>query len=218
VPLLGITGNRGLHLPGETREELLRAIAPYFVRLTPVAAVEEAVRAFRDTHFAGPVLGVHIRRGDHGDLLKRLDLPQATEADHWAYVDACLAAVPDLRVFCASDDAEVKRRFLQHVGDRGCGYEAQALDRHTLRGVQDALIDLLLLSHTTFICGALGSSFDSVAALRNLAQRGALATCVRRLQAGVCDDAERLSDVVTRTLSALSAAALSASGAMASPA
>jgi hypothetical protein len=200
VPVLGITAFQLLFAPADHYDDVMRALVPYFLQLQPVAAVADAVSDFCSRHFAGPVLGMHIRRGDHGAMLARLGTEQPAEEDFWAYADACLSSSADLRVFCATDDAGVKERLLRRFRGRAFGYPSASLARTTAAGMQAALIDLLLLSHATFVCGSPGSTFTELAALRNLATRGSYDTCVVELPAGIRGDGAALSRAMDRAM------------------
>jgi hypothetical protein len=202
VPVLGITAFHLVGRRGESRELLLREAARRFVALRPATTVARAVAAFRDRYFNGPLVGVHIRRGDYGALMQRLNVPCPDEDDFRAYVEACLAKRPDLRVFLACDDQGVKTRFLERFGARVCTYPGLAFDRGSA-GMQGALIDLLLLSHTAFVCGTPTSTYTATAAFRNLASRGSLTRCLAELPGGVRHQPARLAAFVGTTLAGL---------------
>lgn len=202
APAIGITAFHLVGLPGETREQLLRGAAEEFVRLRPVGQVEQVVAEFRARHFTAPILGIHVRRGDYGPVLSRLGVAAPEESDFAAYVEACRARLPTLRVFVASDDESVKHRLLERFGAFACAYRSAALDR-TTGGMRCALIELLLLNHTGFVCGTPTSTFSVTGALRNLAARGATAACVAALPAGIGQVAARLAALVAQTVAAL---------------
>lgn len=204
IPVVGVTACSPLIAASDSRSTVIQFVAEFLLKLTPVPCVQAAVQNFRRMHFHGPVLGVHIRRGDHGAMLDRLGITQPTEEDFWVYVDECLSSQHDLRVFCASDDDGVKRRFIDRFGDRALSYGAASLDRTTTTGLRCALIDLLLLSHAGFVCGTPASSFTVAASFRNLVRRRWPLACAAEMAADIRHDRAELSRLVRRTLFALS--------------
>jgi hypothetical protein len=107
---------------------------------------------------AGRIVGVHIRRGDNDasiqvspldSFLKRMQ--REVEQD------------PATHFFLATDDQPTERAvtdtFLGRVTTRG-----KDLARNRTAGVQDALVDLLVLSKCSLILGSYWSSFSQTAA------------------------------------------------------
>lgn len=203
VPTVAITARTPLFAHGDRPDLAVQAAAQVLLRLRPVPAIESAVQAFRRAHFQGPMLGLHVRRGDHGALLARIGVEQPAEEDYWAYAQACLAARADLRVFCATDDAGVKQRFHERFGMRGCSHPAASLDRATRDGVSAALIDLLLLSHAAFLGGTPHSTFTLTAAFRNLMVRASYDACCLDIRAGLRHHPAALAASAQHTIAAI---------------
>lgn len=203
VPVIGITSFNPLFMPGDDRDHPMTLAASFLLTLRPITEVDSAVQAFRRRYFTGPVLGVHIRRGDHGAMLARLGVPQPAEEDFWAYLDGCVDRRPALRLFCATDDVGVKLRLHRRYGERAASYPSASFDRRTPAGARAALIDLLLLSHADFLCGTPVSSFTQLASFRNRARRGTADACLVDISAGLRQDANALSALLDRTVGLL---------------
>jgi hypothetical protein len=107
---------------------------------------------------------------------------EAVDAMFFSEVDRYLRAWPEAGVFLATDDGAptefhekynyrpegLVRKFTERYGSKLVTYNKRTLDRADVTGVQDALIDLLLLNHTNFVLGSAGSSFSKFAIMRNL--------------------------------------------------
>ena len=113
--------------------------------------VEEWSRAFEIAHR----VGVHVRRGD-ALRWRIIALSRFLERLENKYAGA--------RLFTASDDHEVLRTFERKFGDRVAIYPARSRVRSERVAVQDAMIEMLLLSRTRLILTG-PSSFSEVAAM-----------------------------------------------------
>ena len=118
------------------------------------------------------MIGVHLRRGD-------FTIDYAPWADNLANsfraVDRLIARWPDAGILLCSDDGAadpigrrvtlvgVHEAYFQHYGSRVVWRKPRSLDRE-LAGMQDALVDLLLLRHTDAFVGTSSSSFSDIAA------------------------------------------------------
>jgi hypothetical protein len=108
--------------------------------------------------FGVRTVGVHIRRTDHAIVIER-------NPEH-AFMDAIqreLRTDPMTTFFLATDSPDVESRFMAAFGDRIIRYPKE-FGRNTVKGVQDALVDLVCLSRTGKIIGSEGSSFSETAA------------------------------------------------------
>ena len=134
---------------------------PYHKDFTPrpeLAAEAEQTCAEVASGADGRIVGVHIRRGDNDASIQVSPLELFVER-MWQEVE-CDSGV---RFFLATDDpateSAVKAEFPERVTTRG-----KDLSRVTTRGVQDALVDLLVLSKCPLILGSYWSSFSQTAA------------------------------------------------------
>jgi hypothetical protein len=118
----------------------------------------ERVLAGMETSGGSRIVGVHIRRGDNEASVQvsPLDLFLArmhkeTEQD------------PKARFFLATDDPASEQAVMAEFPGR-VTVRAKDRSRNRTRGVQDALVDLLVLSKCPLILGSYWSSFSQTAA------------------------------------------------------
>jgi hypothetical protein len=139
-------------------DDALRAeLRTHLTALIPISAIRVQVESFP---LPGNCYGVHIRRGDSPEVFAR------SEDRHFiSLMSAMLEKDPGARFFLATDAANVEREFRARFGDRVITFEKTGGGRATERGMQESLIDLLLLSKTQTIIGNVGSSFSRTAAL-----------------------------------------------------
>lgn len=103
-------------------------------------------------------VGVHIRRTDHKDCINN----SPTEA----FIREMKKESEDTVFFVASDDAAERENLVKIFGKDRIKYNTAAeLKRGTLQGMEDAVIDLYMLSKTRKILGSDGSSFTDTAGM-----------------------------------------------------
>ncbi len=147
--------------------------------LTPAPDIAEAVEAYYREHLAaGPVIGLHIRHGNGGDIMGHARYWHAFDAA----IERCRRAVEetrrklgiDARVLLCTDSSEVEDAFRARVSGVICRpktYRApNAGELHdpvaAPAGLEDAMVEMLLLAR----CDALirypaGSAFSFYAAV-----------------------------------------------------
>ncbi len=119
-----------------------------------------------------PAIGVHIRRSDNDASM------QVSPLDLFiARMEQEAEREPETRFFLATDDIRTDRTVFRHFPGRVISRNKQFSRKSTL-GVQDALIDLLVLSKCSLILGSYWSSFSQTAA----EMRGATLEIVRTPQ------------------------------------
>lgn len=107
-------------------------------------------------------VGVHIRRTDHTWAIKNSksdDFAQAIEQE--------LQRHPDTKFYLATDDAKEEETLRNRFQDAIITNENKTLERDSIAGMHDALIDLFCLSKTDKIFGSYYSSFTDIAADMN---------------------------------------------------
>lgn len=107
-------------------------------------------------------VGVHIRRTDHRECIQK----SPTEA----FVHHMQQEPENTIFFVASDDASEKENLIKIFSEKRIKYNVNAeLKRGTRQGMEDAVIDLYVLSRMSKILGSDGSSFtDTAAAIGNI--------------------------------------------------
>lgn len=107
-------------------------------------------------------VGVHIRRTDHTWAIensKSDDFAQAIEQE--------LKIQPDTKFYLATDDAKEEETLRNRFQDAIITNQNKTLERDSIAGMHDALIDLYCLSKTDKIFGSYYSSFTDIAADMN---------------------------------------------------
>ncbi len=141
-------------------------------QLRPVPAVRDRMAAFRAAHFRPTMLGVHLRRGE----FTRLHPYSAhNTGPAMAALRALLKQYPEAGIFLSTDDGGpdpvtgavhhegVREKLRAAFGERVVWTEQRTLDCSATEGVQDALVDLLLLRATDGVVGTWWSSFSELA-------------------------------------------------------
>jgi hypothetical protein len=133
---------------------------PYLKALVPVAALREAIAR-------PPVLedaiGVHIRRGDDPQ-----SFAGSRDQDFLTIMRRLVERKPDVRFQLATDDAATEQRVRDEFPDRVHTLAKTVFGpaaRHSVEGMQEAVVDLYRLARTRAVLGNHRSSFSTVAAL-----------------------------------------------------
>ena len=109
-------------------------------------------------NFGDNCIGLHIRRSDNKNSTQYSPLSLFTTR-----IEDEIAKDEAVRFFVSSDDESVKAELRQRYGSRILLCE-QVGARYTIKGEQDAVVDLFLLAHTNKLYGSFWSSFSEVAA------------------------------------------------------
>jgi len=134
------------------------AMADYFTRLRPLEAVQQAVSATA-SKFGPSAAGVHVRRGDFGEYLERLDAKLPSLEMYFGHLDAWPGTI-----FLASDGgAEIEDAFRTRYGDRVITHPKLVSGRNSPEAIRDALADLYLLTKCQMLVGTRYSSFSDLA-------------------------------------------------------
>ena len=159
---------RNFRPEGMTAEAYEEAKSLFYKNLRPIDTVQRTISDIQNRYFEGNyVIGVHIRRKDHLNFLKkdhRLVCP--TELFIEA-MENILHANPEIEFFLATDDEEEEKHIGRLFPDAVIVYEKGGSGRNTTKGMQAALVDWLLLSKTSRILASYASSFSQEAALVN---------------------------------------------------
>lgn len=107
----------------------------------------------------GRVVGVHVRRGDHAQAIRRSPI-EAFEAR----MDALVGTDEADAFFLASDDASVCDRLSRRYGRR-LRFRNGDTSRATLSGMRGAVVDLWTLSRCGRVLASAGSTFGPTSAM-----------------------------------------------------
>jgi len=148
---------KGWHAPRFRTEEDTPAfweqMRPHLRALEPAPALRAEVESFV---LPERCIGVHLRRGE-----KHRSEFDASADDHFEHImDALIMVEPSVTFFIATDDAMTEHKFLARYRDRALIFPKTRPGRRDARGIEEALIDLLLLSRTRAVLGNHYSSFS----------------------------------------------------------
>ena len=130
---------------------------PLFSIFRPTGKIQEQIRTFTRT-FSRPTIGIHIRRTDN--------IASITQSPTELFIDKMQEEIgrnEDCQFYVATDSEEEKKRLKEIFGERILTLP-RAADRNSISGMQDALIELYVLSHTQKIWGSMQSSYSETAA------------------------------------------------------
>jgi hypothetical protein len=134
-------------VPTEDRFSAFRPLPPIRRRIDDIADA-----------LPRPVLGVHVRRGDHAEAIRKSPV-EAFVREIRLRLDLGQAEA----VYLASDSDEVKRNLARRFGRRIVVQDAST-DRSTAAGIESAVVDLWTLSRCDAVLGSGGSTFSETAA------------------------------------------------------
>ncbi|CAL1168269.1 unnamed protein product [Cladocopium goreaui] len=133
----------------EDRAALAKERAAQLNRLRPIPELQR-----RLWQLPRGTVSVHIRRTDHAKAIAR-----SPEELFWHTMESY---PQDVSFFLATDDPDVEERMKSRFGSRLLT-APKNLNRNSPTGIQDALIDLLLLSQGIEVLGSFKSSFSAMA-------------------------------------------------------
>lgn len=123
----------------------------------PVDDVKKKI-AERVCKFSSYTVGMHIRRTDNSESIKKSPLSLFTDKANEELLEHS-----DMKIFLATDSEKVKTTFRQQLGDRVVTTEAEA-SRESVEGIRDGVADMFALAACQRIYGSAGSSFSTMAA------------------------------------------------------
>jgi hypothetical protein len=131
-----------------------------FRHFTPALPIIQKINVITQ-NFTRHTIGVHIRRLDNTNSIQFSPTPLFIQK-----MKAELAAEADVKFFLCTDDPKEEKAIIAEFGEKVITYKKH-LDRQTVRGMQDAAIDLFCLSKTQKILGSFWSSYSDIAARIN---------------------------------------------------
>jgi len=123
----------------------------------PIPELQNRVNSIL-ARFTGNVIGIHIRRGDNLQSIGK-----NTVEDYCRYIESELCENPGIQFYLATDSPEVKKELIQRF-KKNILFNEGLMQRDSLTGMKDAVVDLWCLSRTTKIVGSYYSSFSDLAA------------------------------------------------------
>ena len=160
---------RNFRPKGMTEEDFKHSKSLFYKSLNPVSAVQKTVNAVQEQYFKNnDVIGVHIRRTDYFSYLGQDPKAVAPTELFIKRIMRILRTNPKAKFFLATDDKNEEQIIRSFFQDRVIVHRKDAVSRSTRNGMQDALVDWLLLSRTSRIVGSYRSSFNEEAGIVNM--------------------------------------------------
>jgi hypothetical protein len=123
----------------------------------PIDKIKSSISNITDK-FSSNVIGIHIRRTDNKQAIDKNSLE-----DFYNRMDIEIIENPNIKFYLATDSISVKEEMIAKYKEKIISYNA-SLSRDSVKGMQDAVIDLWCLSSTSFIIGSFYSSYSELAA------------------------------------------------------
>ena len=130
---------------------------PLFSIFLPTEKIQEQIRTFTET-FNRPTIGIHIRRTDNIASISQSPTELFIEK-----IQEEIGKNEDCQFYLATDSEDEKKRLKEIFGERILTLP-RAADRNSIAGMQDALVELYVLSRTRKILGSMQSSYSETAA------------------------------------------------------
>lgn len=135
-------------------------VTQYLQLLLPKRSIAKRLLSLPST-----AIGVHIRRGDN-----RVSSEMSRVDDFITEMKRCVKQQPDIVFFVATDDPAVEVELKRVFAAKIITFPKSSYARSNKIAIQEALIDLLLLSRCKRILGSYYSSFSDYASLFNRAE------------------------------------------------
>ena len=123
----------------------------------PTIEIQEQINGLR-SQYSENVFGIHIRRTDNKKSIQKNEID-----DYLRFMDKKIETRPDVKFYLATDSMDVKRLMINRYGNRILFHKA-ILERTSVQGMKDAVVDLWCLSLTKEIIGSYYSSYSETAA------------------------------------------------------
>lgn len=150
---------KGWYYPKFSHEEyngrFFESVREQLLSLRPRRALIERAERFG---LPERCLGVHLRRGE---AFPEFHLSRDEHFE--AIMSALLREFPDLKFFLSTDDPATEEKFRGRFGERVLHLPKTGGGRRTREGMEEAMVDLLLLSRTRAIIGNNFSTFSHAA-------------------------------------------------------
>lgn len=159
---------RNFQPPGITTAAYESAKSSFYRNLRPVDKIQETINGMQRQHFDGfDVTGVHIRRNDHLTFMKKDHRLVCPTSMFVKAMENVLRTNPGTKFFLATDDKNEEALIMRLFPGAVIVYEKEKPSRDTAKGMQDALVDWVLLSKTSRIIAPYASSYSEEAGAVN---------------------------------------------------
>jgi hypothetical protein len=133
-----------------------------FYLLKPVQYLQCKINSILSKNQDNIIYGMHIRRTDNANSINVSKTDLFIEK-----AERLIKSDSNLFIYLSTDDYSIQRNFIDLFGHRILILENKDFSRNTLKGIEDAVIDLFILSNSVKIYGSYYSSFSEVASWIN---------------------------------------------------
>ncbi len=123
----------------------------------PTEALQTRINALT-SRFSDTTIGIHIRRGDN-----RQSIEHNAPGDYIGFMERQLAECPSTTFYIATDSPALKQELAARFPGSVILNDA-VLERQSVNGMKDAVVDLWCLAATNRIVGSYFSSYSDIAA------------------------------------------------------
>ena len=122
----------------------------------PVQELQDIIDSIRSS-YAKNTIGLHIRRTDNLVAIKNSPIEK-----FYKFIDDEIKKDNEVKFFLATDSQEVKELLKKKYPQRILFYNS-TLNRNSLQGMKDAVVELYCLGYTSKILGSQGSTYTNLA-------------------------------------------------------
>ncbi|GEM_PF-3401964 len=140
-------------------QEIKNKFLPYFKKLVPAASLRKEIESFSQERDISNAIGIHARRTE---FLMNADGRGQVSTDE-KFFEAMESMDKDAKFFLATDSKETEKNFMKRFGERVIVFPKKSWSKDTRRSMEEAVIDLFLLSKTKHILGTYLSTFTELA-------------------------------------------------------
>ncbi len=140
-------------------QEIKNKFLPYFKQFVPAASLRKEIESFSQEKDIPNAIGIHARRTE---FLMNADGRGQVSTDE-RFFEAMEGMDKEVKFFLATDSDETEKNFMKRFGERVIVFPKTNWNKDTRRSMEEAVIDLFLLSKTKYILGTYLSTFTEVA-------------------------------------------------------
>jgi hypothetical protein len=136
----------------------LGALNDVYKQFKPISDIQDQIDDVAK-RFNEHTIGIHIRRTDNKMAIRHSPIEV-----FYQEMDDFINKNPEATFFVSTDDVNVENEMIQRYGQRIVIQPEKTVSRNMLQGMQQAVIDMDLLSKTKRIIGSFHSTFSIVSA------------------------------------------------------
>ena len=137
------------------KEEITHSLSNIFIPTDELQSRIDKITKYWNSKY---IIGLHIRRTDNIDAITN-----STDEYFYSVIDNEIKLNNNVQFYIASDDSDIKKTLFEKYGNRIITPQL-CLNRYSLQGMKDAVIDLYCLGMTRKIYGSVHSTYSTFAA------------------------------------------------------